>query len=157
MTRRTPPAGRQTLSAARESLSVAQEAHRAVQGGSGGAMRLTVPYPPSVNHLWRRVGAKTLLSAEGRRYHEVVGTHVRRQGGTPPDPPHVVRIVAVVPDKRRRDIDNILKALLDPLYRAIGMDDSAIVRLEIEKRETDEMGARVEITLAPASQEDASR
>ncbi len=29
-------------------------------------MPLTLPYPPSVNHYWRRVGLRTLISREGR-------------------------------------------------------------------------------------------
>jgi hypothetical protein len=29
-----------------------------------------LPYPPSVNHYWRHVGGKTLVSREGRRYQQ---------------------------------------------------------------------------------------
>ena len=29
-------------------------------------MVLTLPYPPSINHYWRRVGPRTLISREGR-------------------------------------------------------------------------------------------
>jgi hypothetical protein len=31
-------------------------------------MKLTLPYPPSVNHYYRRVGPRTLISREGREY-----------------------------------------------------------------------------------------
>ena len=40
------------------------------------AFAATLPYPPSVNSIWRRVGNKTLLSAEGREYHERVESAV---------------------------------------------------------------------------------
>ncbi len=36
-------------------------------------VELTLPYPPSVNHYWRRVGSKTLVSRAGRRFREDVG------------------------------------------------------------------------------------
>jgi crossover junction endodeoxyribonuclease RusA len=127
---------------------------------SGGLSRfvVTLPYPPSVNMLWRRVGNRTLLSAEGRRYHETVGRHIAISGRqVVPEPPHAVSIVAYLPDRRRRDVDNILKALLDPLYRAIGHDDSVITRLDIEKREPDELGPRVDVTIAPADHRPAGR
>jgi len=40
------------------------------------------------------------------------------------------------PDKRRRDIDNVLKALLDSLEHAgVYENDSQIFRLQIEKKE----------------------
>ncbi len=115
------------------------------------AFSVRLPYPPSVNHLWRRVGNKTLLSAEGRAYRERVGTLVRLQGQEVPLPPHAVAIRATVPDRRRRDIDNILKALIDPVYAAIGVDDSVIVRLEIEKCGPDAEGPRVVLTIRTAT------
>jgi len=31
-----------------------------------------LPYPPSINHYWRRVGPRTLISREGRRFREHV-------------------------------------------------------------------------------------
>src|SRR5689334_22773616 len=66
--------------------------------GHSGAFYVSLPYPPSLNHLWRRVGAKTLLSAEGRRYHELVGIAVakwRHAGDVPPAPHEVTVFVNV--------------------------------------------------------------
>ena len=46
-----------------------------------------------------------------------------------------VEVEAFPPDRRRRDIDNIQKALLDALeHGGAYADDSQIVRLTIEKR-----------------------
>lgn len=33
---------------------------------------IELPYPPSINHYWRRVGSRTLISREGRRFRERV-------------------------------------------------------------------------------------
>lgn len=112
---------------------------------------VVLPYPPTVNTLWRRVGNSTLLSAEGRAYHKQVGVIVRQVDLTRvPKPPHAVEIIAYVPDRRRRDVDNILKCILDPLYRAIGLDDSVVERLSVEKRWPALFGASVVVTIAPA-------
>ena len=35
-------------------------------------MILSLPWPPSVNVYWRHVGAKVLISAEGRAYAKSV-------------------------------------------------------------------------------------
>lgn len=126
------------------------EKHHGCPVDDSARFSVTLPYPPSVNHLWRRVGNKTLLSAEGRAYRERVGALVKVQSQVVPRPPHHVTVVATVPDRRRRDIDNLLKGLLDPVYAALGVDDSVIVRLEIEKRGPDAEGARVAMTIRTA-------
>lgn len=120
------------------------DAHSASVGG----FRVVLPYPPTVNTLWRRVGNKTLLSAEGRAYHERVAVIVRQADlrAVPPTP-HEVEVIAYVPDRRKRDVDNILKAILDPLYRAIGLDDSVVTRLTVEKRWPAMFGASVSVTI----------
>jgi crossover junction endodeoxyribonuclease RusA len=112
---------------------------------------VVLPYPPSVNHLWRRVGNKTLLSAEGRDYYKSVSLfvgHARAMGNQVPSPPHQLTLLATPPDRRKRDLDNLLKAVLDPVYREIGMDDSAVEDLTIRWRR-DGNGARIEVRLEP--------
>lgn len=50
--------------------------------------------------------------------------------------PLAIEITVYPPDRRRRDIDNVQKSLLDALQHGGAYhDDSQIVRLEIEKRE----------------------
>lgn len=99
-------------------------------------LELELPYPPSVNHYWRRVGARTLISRGGRAFREAVCSILAARGIRPIAGPLVVEVTIHPPDRRRRDIDNIQKALLDSLQHggAYG-DDSQIVRLTIEKCE----------------------
>ena len=96
---------------------------------------VVLPYPPSINHYWRRVGPRTLISREGRRFRErVVAILAARR--TEPLVGHLeVDIEIHPPDNRRRDIDNVQKALLDALQHGGAYeDDSQIVRLAIVKR-----------------------
>ncbi len=95
---------------------------------------IELPYPPSVNHYWRRVGARTLISKEGRRFRQRVLAILATRCVKPMTGSLTVRISAHPPDRRRRDLDNITKALLDALeHGGIYEDDSQIDRLAIER------------------------
>lgn len=94
--------------------------------------RLTLPWPPSVNHYWRSWQGRVLVSKAGREYRELVTllAGVRR--------PLLGRIAVAIqanpPDHRRRDLDNITKALLDALQHAgLYEDDAQIDILHIER------------------------
>ena len=98
-------------------------------------IEVELPFPPSVNHYYRHVGPRTLISRQGRRFRERVAATlaaigVRRLAG-----PLELEILIFPPDRRRRDIDNVQKALLDALeHGGAYHDDSQIVKLTIEKR-----------------------
>jgi crossover junction endodeoxyribonuclease RusA len=65
---------------------------------------LTLPYPPSVNHYWRRVGRRTLISREGRTFRrDVCALLTRGRGNGPRKPPAGGRI-ALMPSMRFRRI-----------------------------------------------------
>jgi Holliday junction resolvase RusA-like endonuclease len=93
-----------------------------------------LPYPPSVNHYWRRVGPRTLIGREGRRFRErVLAILAARPVATLTGPRAVERQV-FPPDRRRRDLDNLQKAVLDALqHSGVYGDDSQVVRLLAEK------------------------
>jgi len=96
-----------------------------------------LPYPPSINHYWRRVGSRTLISREGRRFRRDVMAILAAMSVKPLTGPLVVEVDVFPPDKRRRDIDNIVKSLLDALEHGGAYDDdSQIEKLTIQKRET---------------------
>lgn len=96
--------------------------------------RFQLPFPPSVNHLYSTVRGRRVLSAAGRAYHNEVAALLPGFGCLHQfSGPLCMEIAATFPDHRRRDIDNLGKAVLDSLKNAgIYADDSQIKKLTIE-------------------------
>lgn len=94
---------------------------------------LKLPYPPSINHYWRHVGNRTLISRTGREFRDVMQAEVIRQIGKPEPLTEAVELLLMftAPDRRRRDLDNLLKPALDALTHAgVWQDDSQVVRID---------------------------
>jgi crossover junction endodeoxyribonuclease RusA len=107
-----------------------------------GAVDLVLPWPPSVNTVWRTIvikgAGRTLLSAEGREYRLTVQRIAKRVFGLQrvfaKDDRLEIELLACPPDNRRRDLDNILKATLDAITHAgIWHDDSLVDDLRIKR------------------------
>ena len=106
-------------------------------------MEIVIPYPPSVNTYWRAVKGRVIMSKKGREYRDAVYTAVNSafEPDDIDDPRPLlgrlrVKIIATMPDKRRRDIDNINKAALDALgYAGIYGDDEQIDDLHVIRGE----------------------
>lgn len=95
-------------------------------------LAFTLPYPPSVNHYWRHVGNRVLVSRQGRDYRRNTED---RALTLPPDMrrwlpmtgPVRVTLVLCAPDRRKRDLDNVIKAVLDGLqYGGVLADDAQV-------------------------------
>lgn len=97
-----------------------------------------LPYPPSVNTIWRNVviggRPRTLLSAKGREYRDQVIREIAKFGTGMHKFTGELRVSILLspPDRRRRDIDNPIKPILDALTHAgVWGDDSQVKSLEI--------------------------
>lgn len=112
--------------------------------------RITLPWPPSVNRYWRTFRGRMLISADGRTYRQAaVGAALA--GDRFGTAKVRVSIDAWLPDNRRRDVDNLLKAPLDALCHAgVYDDDSQIVELSIRRAGLDKANPRLEIRLEAA-------
>lgn len=101
-------------------------------------MILNLPFPPSVNQYYRSpnkgpLAGRTLISEKGRAYRDAV--RILASAGKPIAGRVAVVIEAFMPDNRRRDLDNLTKALLDSLTHAgVWLDDSQIDDLRIIRR-----------------------
>jgi crossover junction endodeoxyribonuclease RusA len=104
-------------------------------------MILELPWPPTANHLHTVVRGRKILSTRAREYYQRVRFLVRAQ-----NPYHQalrgrlrVTLRASPPDRRKRDLGNIEKAVCDSLEKAgvyendSQIDDLRIIRLQPSK------------------------
>jgi crossover junction endodeoxyribonuclease RusA len=109
---------------------------------------LTLPFPPTLNHLYATVNGRRVLSRQGRAYKVQAGWLARQallQAGHAEYPKAAQLIVTwyvVMPDHRQRDLDNYLKVVKDALTDAhVWHDDSQVVEHHIYKEAPDPPGA----------------
>jgi len=82
---------------------------------------LVLPYPPSVNQLYRNVAGRGRVKTD--RYKTWLRAAGNELLATPPGDrapiigPYILNVLAGRPDKRRRDLDNLLKATSDLLVK----------------------------------------
>lgn len=98
----------------------------------GEAISFELPWPPSLNRYYRHVGPRVLISREGRRYRMMC---VSRLGGVFPKLEGKVKLTGEFypPDARKRDLDNVLKCMIDSLVHAgLMRDDSQIKHIDVQ-------------------------
>jgi Holliday junction resolvase RusA-like endonuclease len=89
---------------------------------------LTLPYPPSVNHMYVRTRGGWLgLSPDAALYRATVRSLL--SGSQPIMEGPVSLRVDVYRRRRHGDLDNTLKALLDALNGLVYRDDSQVVEI----------------------------
>src|SRR5690606_10619426 len=91
-------------------------------------------------NYWRGRGNRRYVSAKGKEYRQAVedaiGTVEPLRGRL------AVNIELTMPDRRRRDIDNVLKALFDALQAAgVFIDDEQIDELCVKRLSIEAPGA----------------
>lgn len=94
-----------------------------------------LPWPPSLNHLYASVNGRKVLSKSGRLYRWAVLQEVNKVKPAKFESQRLsVQIDAFPPDRRKRDLDNMLKCALDGLTNAgLWEDDSQIDHLSIRR------------------------
>lgn len=102
-------------------------------------IELRLPWPPSVNRIWRNVvigrSARTLLSKDGRLYFDDAARRVQVQRqGRKIDGRAQVEIVLHAPTRAAIDIDNRAKAVLDACTKGgLWTDDSQVDVLVVRR------------------------
>jgi len=96
---------------------------------------ISLPWPPTANTYWRRRGNIYFISPKGLAYrNNTILECYNFRGCFSEDKRLRVIVEAFPPDKRRRDIDNIFKVLLDSLqYAKVYEDDSQIDYLCVQR------------------------
>ena len=109
-----------------------------------------LPFPPSLNGMWRSYAGRTILSKRGREYrkqviekltttligHETITSRVK------------VRLDLYPPCKRKRDIDNYPKSVFDALTHAgVWLDDEQVDEMRVV-RKSKVKGGKIVIMIA---------
>lgn len=87
-------------------------------------LMLTLPYPPSVNSYWGFKGSHRFLTQEAKTFKQevwVAAFNSKHAGFK--DARLSIMVNLYPPDKRVRDLDNVLKPLNDALTQAKLFDD----------------------------------
>ena len=97
-----------------------------------GSARIILPWPPSGNHGTKHANGAHYLTREHIEYRRLVlelvaGMRIQEIGGR-----LRVELRIAPPDKRRRDLDNTAKVILDALQHAgVYIDDGAVDELHL--------------------------
>jgi crossover junction endodeoxyribonuclease RusA len=101
---------------------------------------MVLPWPPSVNSYWRHSARGTYIGKPGRQFRKDALAAIAKEQLKPFGDSRVSVVIELrAPDRRRRDIDNHLKGLLDVLTHSKIIDDDSqvdhlrIIRGPIEK------------------------
>jgi len=114
---------------------------------------LTLPYPPSVNTYWRspnsgKLAGRTLISKKGREYRQHVAQAINEQGNPKAAQGRLAVTISVFPpDNRRRDLDNLPKAILDSLAHADVFEDDSLIDFLSIRRHTNHPNGKIIVTV----------
>lgn len=112
-------------------------------------MILELPYPPSTNHnaYWGVVGHRRYLTARAKAFRADVCAAARLREGF--QVPLAMTVDLYPTDRRKRDIDNPIKALMDALQHAGVIADDCLVDRLIVTRRMIVKGGKCVVTLEP--------
>ena len=109
---------------------------------------IELPWPPSVNTYWRNYKGRTVLSQRGREFKAAVAEYVSANN-VPKFGDQRLRVTLILQprDKRKMDIDNRIKSVLDALQEAgVFTDDWQVDELHVH-RGVQVSGGRVLVTI----------
>lgn len=121
---------------------------------------LVLPLPPSVNNLYATVNGRRRLSVAGQEFKQHAGWLVRKavaeqQWSAWASDRFALSLRLFTPDRRRRDVDNVVKVATDAIFEAIHIDDSAVTRVTAERGGVDPAHPRCEVVVSVIQQEQA--
>lgn len=96
---------------------------------------LKLPWPPSLNTYWRHARHRHYISEKGKAYRQSIIQLIQQQHLDINTPARLkISIIANAPDKRRRDLDNLQKAVFDALTHAgFMLDDEQIDDFRVKR------------------------
>lgn len=101
---------------------------------SNSIISLELPYPPTVNTYWGFQGSRRFLTPSARRFKKAVAEKVLLSPTKFTKERLSINVMLYPPDKRKRDIDNVLKPLLDALTQAGAFEDDSQIDVLVVQR-----------------------
>lgn len=110
---------------------------------------LNLPFPPSVNTYYRRGAHATYMSKQGREYKKAVAEYISESNTPKLGAARLsLEIVLWPKDKRKYDIDNRIKALLDSLQDAgVFDDDEQIDQINVYRGTGEHKGGQARVLI----------
>ena len=117
-------------------------------------MTFELPYPPTTNHAYLVRNNRKVKTNKARDYAYRVGIEVVKAIRDAPTnylnlngKRLAVHIQVNAPDKRKRDLANTEKLATDAVMHALGLDDSQIDKLTIERGPTNRPNGSLTYTI----------
>lgn len=111
-------------------------------------VELWLPYPPSANSLWRSAKGRVYRSRKYVDWLTEAGIEAKMQRAGKITGPYKISITAARPDKRKRDLDNLLKSISDLLKSIGAIEDDHLCEMLTARWATS--GDGVSVRLEPA-------
>lgn len=116
-------------------------------------MAISLPYPPTLNNLFKNAGARGRVKTQAYNcWLQEALLILRAQRAPKHTGSFRATIVLTRPDRRRRDIDNTVKALMDALKKGGVIEDDHLAQSVTVAWAWEEItpGGAVSITIEPA-------
>jgi crossover junction endodeoxyribonuclease RusA len=108
-------------------------------------LKLTLPYPPQVNHFYTVARGRKILSTKGREYKNGVGKQLMAERVRPTDGNVRITFTAYRP-RKIGDLDNLLKPVLDSLKGFAFDDDKQVIEIHAIRKD-DKDDPRIDMVL----------
>jgi crossover junction endodeoxyribonuclease RusA len=98
-------------------------------------LEIILPFPPSVNGYWGFSGSRRFLTSKATAFKTITKERFTSTGHLGLGKSRLsVTMTLHAPDKRIRDIDNVVKSTLDALCQAGVFDDDSQIDVLVVKR-----------------------
>lgn len=113
---------------------------------NGNGITVTLPWPPSLNKMYKHSRFGVRLSAAATSYKAEVHSILRSKGHTQPTAEPCTLTIHQYRPRNAGDVDNYTKVLADALQGHLYENDKQIAELHIYQH-TDKQNPRIEITV----------
>jgi len=112
-------------------------------------IKLKLSYPPTANHIWKSGGGRVYRSARYVSWQKTAMAEAIAQKPKPVAGAYHLNITAYRPDKRKRDVDNLIKVVSDFAQRA-GLVEGDHLAQSVSARWAESEGDGIELEIKGA-------